>query len=162
MFLILAGSGVLVIFVVSVLLRGKNRWEVAWMKKKCRECGTVVIIKDAEFCPTCGARLPTEVTRIVLSKDQIRTEKPSHKSPRVDPIGTCLICDLDIYPFEVLTRCPHCGNFFHKAHLVAWVRMRKRCPACGERLVESEIKEPYSHPKCEEVSDNAYQKLISL
>jgi rRNA maturation endonuclease Nob1 len=139
MFLILAEFGIVIVVSFSVLLRKVDRWEVAWMKKTCQECGTTVSLKEADFCPKCGANLPPPVIRLTVSEDRIKTGELRRKTSKAKPVGTCLVCDLEMNTADVLARCPHCGNLFHKSHLSRWVSTKKQCPACGERLAESEI-----------------------
>jgi uncharacterized protein (UPF0212 family) len=123
----------------STSLRHVSRLEVAWVRRTCQQCGTVIPIEDAEFCPTCGVSLPLPVIGSRISGDMSETEGEVTKVSRVEPIGTCLVCDLEMSHVDVVAVCPHCCNAFHMAHLLAWVHLRKHCPACGEHLEESEI-----------------------
>lgn len=125
--------------VASILLRHTNRWTVVWVARKCDNCSTAVELEDAEFCPKCGAELPARSLRIVIGGDKIGSRKLGHKALKSPPVGTCLVCDLEMKINDVLADCPHCGNTFHRDHLVSWVHMKKHCPACGEHLAETEI-----------------------
>jgi hypothetical protein len=138
-FLIPTGVCISISVYASSQLHYVNRWEVACMRQVCQHCGTVAALEDAEFCPTCGASLPTAITTTTISKDCVGTQKLGNKAPKVESVETCLVCDLEMNPADLLARCPLCGNVFHKSHLVTWVHLKKRCPACGERLAESEI-----------------------
>jgi hypothetical protein len=128
------------IVVTSVLLRRVNRWEVAWMRRACPSCGAVIALMDAKFCQRCGAGLPTTIVTAVISKDRVSSQQPARKTPKVKPIGTCLVCDLEMNTADLLAVCPRCSNVFHKSHLAEWVRLKKHCPVCSERLAEREIK----------------------
>jgi predicted RNA-binding Zn-ribbon protein involved in translation (DUF1610 family) len=138
-FLTPTGLGVTIGVLASRIMRHVNRWEVASMRRTCQHCGAVVSPDGAEFCSTCGTKLPIAVIRITTSEDQIEIRNPISKSRTVAPVGTCLVCDLEMNPFEDLASCPRCGNIFHRAHLLKWVHMKQRCPVCNERLVGSEI-----------------------
>jgi predicted RNA-binding Zn-ribbon protein involved in translation (DUF1610 family) len=145
-FWILVGVSVPISAHASRCLRHVSRLEVAWVRRTCQQCGTVIPIEDAEFCPICGVSLPLPVIGSRISGDMSETEGEVHKLSGVEPVGTCLVCDLEMNRDDVLAVCPRCCNAFHKAHLVAWVHLKKSCPACGERLVESEIMELSLHP----------------
>jgi hypothetical protein len=140
-FLIPLGICIPISVYASSRLGDVNRWEVAWIRSTCQRCGSIAALEDAEFCPACGASLPSATIKTAISEDQTGTQRLGGKTPKFQPFGTCLVCDLEMNQADVLAGCPHCGNIFHKAHLATWVRLNKRCPVCSERLAEREIKE---------------------
>jgi hypothetical protein len=111
----------------------------AWASHTCKQCGTVVAVDDAQFCPACGEKLPIQVITAVIGEDRVETRISSRGTGDNEPVGTCLVCDLEMSRADVLATCPRCSNIFHKAHLISWVHVKKHCPVCGERLGESDI-----------------------
>jgi rubrerythrin len=53
----------------------------------------------------------------------------------------CVVCNLPLKKGEKLVRCPCCGNLAHKSHMLEWLHIRNYCPACSERITESELEE---------------------
>jgi rRNA maturation endonuclease Nob1 len=127
------------LLIISSIARTK-KLEVARLRPQCKNCGTIMVLEDAEFCPNCGSRIePFTSSRITISEQEAKTQPTAHKAPKTRPVGTCLICDLEINSNDILAGCPHCGNVFHKVHLVQWLHMKKSCPACGKHLDENQI-----------------------
>ncbi|WXG45435.1 MAG: hypothetical protein WED05_01740 [Candidatus Atabeyarchaeum deiterrae] len=52
---------------------------------------------------------------------------------------SCIVCNLDIKKTQDAVRCPHCGNVSHKTHMLEWLHVRNKCPACNQHLSESEL-----------------------
>jgi hypothetical protein len=143
-FLVVMGTTLDVLIIGSIT--HTKKLEVARLRPQCKNCGATMILEDAEFCPNCGARIePLTWTRITISEQEAKTQTTVHKVPKPRPVGTCLICDLEMNSNDALAGCPHCHNVFHKTHLVKWLHMKKRCPACGEHLDENGIASKLSH-----------------
>ena len=76
-------------------------------KKKlvdCFNCG-MPISRSASFCPHCGSDLKK-----------------------------CIVCNLVIGKGENIAKCPNCGGFAHKTHLLEYIKIKVRCPLCGKVL----------------------------
>ncbi|WXG46740.1 MAG: hypothetical protein WED05_08815 [Candidatus Atabeyarchaeum deiterrae] len=162
MFLI--GLGILPYFliVVSIIIRVK-KIEVVRLRPTCKYCSAVMVLEDAEFCPNCGASMEHPAwERITITEQQIETQRPTHHLPKPKPVGTCLVCDLEMNESEVLACCPHCGNTFHKVHLIEWVHLRKSCPACGKHLEEPEIKDPPLHSNKRQTTKKKWKRVSTL
>jgi predicted RNA-binding Zn-ribbon protein involved in translation (DUF1610 family) len=143
-FFIILSALVIALYVVS-LIRVK-KIEVVRLRPECQHCKTVMIVEDAEFCPNCGASMETPVWEsITIVEEQPQTMKSTRRVRERKPTGICLVCGLELSSHDNLATCPHCRNVFHKTHLAEWVSKKKRCPACGERLYRSELKELHLH-----------------
>ncbi|MFX0085363.1 MAG: RING finger protein [Candidatus Hodarchaeota archaeon] len=46
----------------------------------------------------------------------------------------CIICRHKIHHSELNTKCPHCGNSFHRTHLLEWLKVFGHCPICHQRI----------------------------
>jgi Zn finger protein HypA/HybF involved in hydrogenase expression len=164
--LIVIGICISVVEIASVKLRRTNMWEVAGMRRTCQCCGGLLTPEDTELCPSCGATLYTVIVSEVTISHDVVDSRAVHKASKSEPVGTCLVCDLDMHSADALVLCPHCSNVFHKSHLIQWVRLKKRCPACGEHLYESEIKElpphaVFTNKSAKEDMSEAFAPVIS-
>jgi len=86
--------------------------EVAVVKtveeKRCAFCGEKLQkIDTTKYCPWCGTGIPQ-----------------------------CITCLLPIIQGDDFVKCPYCGSFAHRSHLVEWVKIKGSCPYCKERLTE--------------------------
>jgi ribosomal protein L32 len=54
---------------------------------------------------------------------------------------TCVICLQSVVKPEKndITKCPQCGNFFHRHHLLESIKLQNRCPVCNVKLTEPEV-----------------------
>lgn len=48
---------------------------------------------------------------------------------------TCMICKKPIKSAESILQCPHCQSFFHREHLLNWLKTNNHCPNCKKRLL---------------------------
>ena len=48
----------------------------------------------------------------------------------------CVVCQCDIQVGETILTLPKCGHSFHKNCLEPWLRDRRSCPACRQRVFE--------------------------
>lgn len=71
---------------------------------RCRHCGTIVK-RNQMTCSTCSAQL--------------------HR---------CLFCDNIITDETLVIFCPNCRNLSHAHEMLAWLKIRNKCPVCGFRL----------------------------
>jgi ribosomal protein S27AE len=125
--------------VTTIMLRYEDGWEVAWKKRRCLRCGTVVLYDHAHYCSTCGESL--------LQGDQLvctQTARSVTSEQRGCPSGKqhsdeCMVCNTEMKSFDVALQCPKCGSAFHAIHLVEYVHVHGRCPICGEHLDESDL-----------------------
>jgi Zn finger protein HypA/HybF involved in hydrogenase expression len=129
-------------------------------ERLCVYCNTPLTMPGSRFCPGCGARLITldegnavlasigeaAVTgaTTVVSVEQAAIIAKALRVRRRERAGTCMVCKLDLKSSDPLAWCPHCGNPAHRDHLIEWVRVRRKCPMCGEHLVEAELTEQLS------------------
>lgn len=108
----------------------------------CAYCGATVMPPNSRFCWNCGASVAvtTRDTGALITEEH---EIPARASRVMmdRPIGTCLVCNLKLRASDILAWCPHCGNTFHKAHVLEWIKIKKCCPACQEHLDKKELAE---------------------
>jgi RNA polymerase subunit RPABC4/transcription elongation factor Spt4 len=151
LFLVLDVS--LMILIAISMVRVK-RIEVVRLRPTCQHCKTFMVVEDAEFCPNCGASMETPAWEsITIDEEQLQTVKRTRRVRERKPIGACLVCNLELSSDDNVARCPHCQNVFHKTHLTKWVGKWKRCPACGEHLNRSEIKNGISRSNASKIGD---------
>lgn len=85
--------------------------EVMEKEIQCAFCGEKLrITANMKHCPGCGTEIPQ-----------------------------CMVCLLPIVHGDDFVKCPYCGSFAHRPHLVEWVKVKGRCPYCKERLTEFDI-----------------------
>ncbi len=46
----------------------------------------------------------------------------------------CIICRHNIHHSEPNAKCSHCGNSFHRTHLLEWLKVFGHCPICHQRI----------------------------
>jgi rRNA maturation endonuclease Nob1 len=130
-------SGLYVVSMIRV-----KKIEIVRLRPRCQRCKTFMVVEDAAFCPNCGASMENPAWEsITIDEKELQTIKPVRSVREPKAIGTCLICNLELSSDDSVASCPHCHNLFHKPHLVEWVNKKKRCPACGEHLWGSEIRD---------------------
>ncbi|MFW9902862.1 MAG: RING finger protein [Candidatus Thorarchaeota archaeon] len=73
----------------------------------------------------------------------ILTVKKSYKCSPISKISwdkelrsekNCVICRHPIKTQENSVNCPSCNNFFHRNHLLEWLKVFNQCPICHQRL----------------------------
>jgi uncharacterized Zn-finger protein len=80
-------------------------------ESRCTFCGEKFRITDTtKYCPWCGTEIPQ-----------------------------CTVCLLPIIQGDEFVKCPYCGSFAHKNHLIEWVKVKGSCPYCKERLTEFDL-----------------------
>jgi hypothetical protein len=131
--------------IASLKLHRMNRWEVARMRHVCQYCGSVLTYEDVGYCTNCGEPLLTTTEDGGTTNHYAFETKQAHIVKNCELVGTCLVCNLEMHADEALALCPHCSNAFHRLHLVMWVHVRELCPACGQHLGPSGIRE-LPHP----------------
>jgi|GEM_PF-2009760 len=73
-------------------------------------------------CPICGA---------FVKRSAISCKNCGEK------FQTCIVCNFSI--LESLVETPCCQSFAHRSHLKEWLKIKGKCPNCGEKLEEWEI-----------------------
>jgi predicted secreted protein len=96
----------------------------------CPECGSLVRNSHTEYCPNCGT---------YLLASSLGKEVQRHDHPAAAPIGTCIVCNLEISENDQFVRCPYCGNAAHKIHMLEWLHIKGYCPACHNHLDEKNL-----------------------
>ncbi|NHJ01178.1 MAG: hypothetical protein EAX86_03505 [Candidatus Heimdallarchaeota archaeon] len=75
-------------------------------QSKCPQCENP-ILEDQKNCGFCSQRL------------------------------TCVVCRTSVVKLqnkEEIVRCPQCGSFFHRKHLLESLKLKKNCPVCHMKL----------------------------
>jgi hypothetical protein len=72
-------------------------------------------------------------------RDQVSLKEPQVKANSLifdKKLGTniCLICKLELENNEECFQCSYCQSFFHKEHLLQWLKSANSCPFCGQIL----------------------------
>jgi hypothetical protein len=139
---VVLGLAVSVYGATPVPCEGEVREEPSAVNQCCVHCGTTIMPPSSRFCWNCGASVVVprrDTAALVKEENEIPTEVGHVVMDR--PIGPCLVCDLELKASDILAWCPHCGNAFHKAHLLEWIKIRKCCPVCQEHLDKKELVE---------------------
>ncbi len=48
----------------------------------------------------------------------------------------CMVCKLVFKRKDEILQCPVCESFYHKEHLLDWIRVHSNCPVCNQQLYE--------------------------
>ena len=56
------------------------------------------------------------------------------------PVVRCSICGQKLQHEYEMIKCPFCKTYFHKNHLLTWVRAHNDCPSCLRSLFEDDLK----------------------
>lgn len=48
----------------------------------------------------------------------------------------CMVCKLVFKRKDEILQCPVCESFYHREHLLDWIRVHKNCPVCNQQLYE--------------------------
>jgi predicted RNA-binding Zn-ribbon protein involved in translation (DUF1610 family) len=109
-------------------------------RQRCERCGAMVITADHRFCASCGAPLAVEPAA-VISEEKTCAPQVMPTIPKELTRGPkCMVCELPLKRKDSKLYCPYCGNAAHRDHFLEWLRVKKVCPICGERVQESELK----------------------
>jgi predicted RNA-binding Zn-ribbon protein involved in translation (DUF1610 family) len=92
----------------------------------CPSCGAAITYRAAEYCRTCGARLPAAS----------QTARPRS---RRGISGYCTICGLRIQDGSDTLKCPRCGGVAHRIHMLEWLHVKDYCPICQKHLEERDF-----------------------
>ncbi len=68
--------------------------------------------EEAKFCPDCG----TEIKKMI-----------------------CNICNGRILPSDDFVNCANCKDYFHKEHLLKWIKTNAKCPNCEAPISERDV-----------------------
>lgn len=49
----------------------------------------------------------------------------------------CMVCKLTFNRKDEILQCPVCESFYHKEHLLEWIRVHSNCPVCSQKLYET-------------------------
>lgn len=78
---------------------------------------------------------------IAASKESPLTAQEGKARDNAIRSGTkCMVCNLQLEKADSVVWCPHCLSAAHKAHLLRWLGLKRRCPICGRELNETELK----------------------
>jgi len=76
------------------------------------------------YCPYCDAEIQAGSLSCENCKEEFRT---------------CIICNFPVLSDFVKTPC--CDVYAHRSHLREWLKIKGKCPNCGEKLEEWELSE---------------------
>jgi len=74
------------------------------------------------FCPNCDA--------------EVQVGNSSCENC-LEEFQTCVVCNLPV--LGDLSETPCCRAYAHRPHLKEWLKIKGKCPNCGEKLKEWEI-----------------------
>ncbi|TFF89556.1 MAG: hypothetical protein EU549_00155 [Promethearchaeota archaeon] len=57
-----------------------------------------------------------------------------------EKLSRCIVCNLPIKQDEAVTKCPYCGRYAHRDHLLEWIKIKGKCPFCGRKLNQNQLK----------------------
>jgi hypothetical protein len=139
---VVLGLAVSVYGATPVPYEAEGQEEPSFSNEYCAYCGATIMPPNSRFCWNCGASaLVATREKAALITEQREIPARTGRVMMDRPIGTCLVCDLELHSSDVLAWCPHCSNAFHKVHVLEWIKIRKCCPACQERLDKKELAE---------------------
>ena len=49
----------------------------------------------------------------------------------------CMVCKIGLKKSDIVVQCPICESFYHKEHLLEWVRVKSNCPVCSQKLYDT-------------------------
>ncbi|MBD3230051.1 MAG: hypothetical protein GF329_17870 [Candidatus Lokiarchaeota archaeon] len=57
-----------------------------------------------------------------------------------EKLSRCIVCNLPIKQNENVIKCPHCKKYAHRDHLLEWIKIKGKCPFCGRKLSQNQLK----------------------
>ena len=48
----------------------------------------------------------------------------------------CMVCKLQLKNAKDVLQCPRCESLYHRNHLEKWIKSKKSCPVCSQKLYE--------------------------
>ena len=97
------------------------------VSKSVRLAAETEIVEKAPLalsCPYCGAEIEEGATSCENCLEEFQK---------------CVVCNLPTLDLDDLTKTPCCKTYAHSAHLKEWLKIKGKCPNCGEKLEEWEI-----------------------
>ncbi len=105
-----------IIFIILILVLGMGVGFLFMRSKESRAGGL--------FCPFCGAGIK---------------EGAAFCENCLEEFQKCVVCNLPILDLDGFTKTPCCKTYAHYSHLKEWLKIKGKCPNCGEKLKEWEI-----------------------
>jgi len=112
-------AAIFIIFCFSIVLI------LTFLSSPTKQDITSRIVKKTYFtlpCPNCGAAIKMSATSCKKCGEKFQI---------------CIICKLSILKDHTKTPC--CQAYAHRSHLKEWLKIKGKCPNCGEKLEEWEI-----------------------
>ncbi|WXG44302.1 MAG: hypothetical protein WED04_09760 [Promethearchaeati archaeon SRVP18_Atabeyarchaeia-1] len=105
---------------------------------RCPSCGATLKTPSPEFCPYCGAKIPSEPRVVAAPAKSLQVKIKRSTSLKAEVTEACTVCGGELGQRDDVVWCPHCGKLAHRQHLIDWIRSNKTCPACGRALNEQD------------------------
>jgi hypothetical protein len=127
------------------LLQVQHWGEPVWATQEkrarriCQNCGAPACREDASFCWQCGADMTAEEA---AGPTPIKTPTTSPKAAGGN-LRTCMVCQLGFRQGDLLAWCPFCGAAAHRVHLLEYLHVNGKCPACSHHLEETDLAQQF-------------------
>jgi ribosomal protein S27E len=108
---------------------------------RCPNCGSAeIVFPDRHTCSRCGTDvLKRNNNSARIAFGQSTTVSNVRAQSETETLGKCMVCGSGIHKGESLLTCIHCSGTAHRTHLLEYVHVKGRCPACGARLSEGDL-----------------------
>ncbi|MBD3189329.1 MAG: hypothetical protein GF308_01730 [Candidatus Heimdallarchaeota archaeon] len=111
----------MILFIVSIIFFGIGTPLIIYSTRNV--IGKISNNKVSNF-KTATQNLPSKRRRqsqIIILEGEIKNK-------------TCMICKEPIKTAESILQCANCHSFFHREHLLEWLKRNNYCPYCKKRI----------------------------
>jgi Zn finger protein HypA/HybF involved in hydrogenase expression len=144
---------------LSIVNKNMKKLVVVRLRPSCGNCGYIMAIENAGFCPKCGADLLSSGQPHSARAEEVWAPGSPRQLPNVVDLGKCMICTKDLSPHDTVAPCPFCGSTFHLTHLLEYLHVHGGCPACGKPIDEMASMHQLSHEATQPEEGNKWMEM---